>query len=172
MNQSGGGALRVAANVIDKISIGAGEVSAVANIVLCLLVFAGVASRYLFSVPIEWRDECSAYIFILANVLCLCYATYAESHVSAEMLYDRFPVRVKRVIDIAGYCLILIFISFIVYYGFQTTASYYARDWRSETAYEFTLWPIMASIPVGFFLFGLQCIAKLIGSVRRLRAGQ
>jgi C4-dicarboxylate transporter DctQ subunit len=169
MNQSARGIFHAARRIIDKTSIYGGNFGAAANIVLCLLVMIGVIARYFFSYPIEWRDEICAYTFIIANLLSLCYATYAESHVSAEMLYDRFPIKVKLIIDLVGYILVLVCIAFIVYYGFQTLQSYYVRDWRSETAYEFILWPIMAIVPVGFLLFGLQCISKLIKTIERMR---
>lgn len=165
-----GKALRAGRDCIDQISNGAGYVAAVLNIGLCLLVFSGVVSRYLFDSPINWRDEVSAYIFIFANILALCYATYAESHVSAEMLYDRFSPRVQQIITLIGYCLVLVCISFIIYFGFQTAHTYYARGWRSETDFEFILWPIIGIIPVGFLLFGLQCISKISTTVVRMRA--
>ena len=166
-----GNALRVTASFIDRTSNGAGYLSAFLNIVLCLLVFSGVIARYVFSNPIPWRDEICQYIFIYANILALCYATYAESHVSAEMLYDHFPPRIQDTITIIGYCLVLLCISFIVYFGFQTVHTYYVREWRSETLFEFTLWPIIGVIPVGFVLFGLQCISKLRSTIIRMQTG-
>ena len=165
-----GNALGVTSSVIDKTSNGAGYVSAFLNVVLCLLVFSGVIARYVFSNPIDWRDEVCQYIFIYANILALCYATYAESHVSAEMLYDHFPPRVQSIITIIGYCLVLICISFIVYFGFKTTHTYFVRDWKSETLFEFTLWPVIGIIPVGFVLFGLQCISKLRSTIIRMQS--
>jgi C4-dicarboxylate transporter, DctQ subunit len=157
--------------IIDRLSNGAGYLAAGLNIALALLVFSGVIGRYVFHSPINWRDEVSAYIFIFANILALCYATYVDSHVSAEMLFDRFPPRVQQVIRILGYSLMLVCIGFIVYFGFNTTYAYYLRGWRSDTEYEFLLWPIMAIIPVGFTLFGLQCVSKIRLIIIRMKRG-
>jgi C4-dicarboxylate transporter DctQ subunit len=171
MKQSGAGATHTVRHIIDKISVISGQFGAVANIGLCLLVFIGVLARYFFSYPIEWRDEICSYIFIVTNLLGLCYATYVEAHVSSEMLYDRFPFKIKLIIDLIGYVMVLICIAFIVYYGFEATQSYFVRQWRSETAYAFILWPLIAVVPAGFMLFGLQCMSKLIKTIARMSNG-
>ena len=168
MNLLGEEVLHSVRRIIDKTSVISGQFGAISNIILCLLVFTGVLTRYFLSHPLEWRDEISSYIFIAANLLGLCYATYVEAHVSSEMLYDRFPCKVKLIIDLIGYVMALICIAFITYYGFETTQSYFIRQWRSETAYAFTLWPIMAIVPLGFMLFGLQCVSKLIKAIERM----
>lgn len=166
-----------AADAMNKVSNLSGHVAAVFNIILCILVFIGVISRYLLNYPLEWRDEISQYVFICANLLALCFATYHESHVSSDMLYEHLPPRIQFAITMFGYSLVLICIAFVAYYGFQTLWTYYSSEWRSETAYELLLWPIMAIVPVGFLLFGLQCIAtmrtlivrmKTTGSVRKV----
>lgn len=155
---------------IDKITRGAGYFSSVLNILLLVLVFSGVVFRYVLNQPIGWRDEVVAYIFIFANISALCYATYADSHVSTDMLYNRFPPKIQRAVKITGYVLVLFCISFIVYFGVQTVHTFYVRGWRSESEYEFILWPLYGVIPFGFLLFGLQCIvkiSKILSHVRR-----
>jgi len=157
---------------IDHISNASGYVSALLSLVLCLLVFAGVIARYLLNDPIDWRDEVSAYIFIFSCILALPYATYLESHVSAEMLFVHFPRKMQLVIHTSGYVLMVLCVGVICYYGTATTWTYYTREWRSETVNEFLLWPIMAVIPVGFFLFGLQSLSRIRATIRRIRTDE
>ncbi len=169
MGNSSKGVFGFAADCIDRISNVSGLAAACFNIALCILVFIGVFSRYLFNHPIEWRDEVCQYIFIWANLLALCYATYHESHVSSDMLYERMPPRAQYILTMIGYCLVLICIVFVTYYGFRTLWTYYNGEWRSETIYEMLLWPVMAIVPVGFLLFGLQCLATMRRLVIRMK---
>lgn len=155
-------------DIIDRISKGAGYFSAILNLGLLLLVFIGVVFRYFLDQPIGWRDEIVAYIFIFASISALCYATYADSHVSSEMLYSRFPHRLQMTIRLLGYLMLVICIIYIIYFGMQTVQKYYVRGWRSESDYEFLLWPVYSIIPLGFLLFGLQCIVKIRKTVSEL----
>lgn len=159
-------------NGIDQMSRWSGYISGVFSLILLLLVFCGVFARYLFRSPIDWRDEVSAYIFIFHCILALPFATLLESHVSAEMLYVHFPKRVQHHISLLGYLLLLICIGVVCYFGTATTWTYYARGWRSETVHEFLLWPMMAVIPGGFFLFGLQSLSRMRAIWLRLQEGK
>jgi TRAP-type C4-dicarboxylate transport system permease small subunit len=169
MSHSSKSVVVVASDFMDKISNVSGLVAAGFNIVLTVLVFVGVFARYLFGHPIEWRDEICQYLFIWANIMALCYATYQESHVSSDMLYEHMPPRMQFIITMTGYCLVLVCIVFVTYYAFQTLGTYYSGEWRSETEYEFLLWPIMAVIPIGFLLFGLQCLVMMRKLVVRMK---
>ena len=169
MRNSSKSVLDFATDLMDKISNLSGMAAAGFNIVLCILVFIGVFARYLFNHPLEWRDEICQYVFIWANLLALCFATYHESHVSSDMLYEHLPPRVQYVLTMIGYGLVLVCIAFVTYYGFQTLWTYYSGEWRSETTYEMLLWPIMAIVPIGFLLFGLQCIATMRRLVIRMK---
>ncbi|MGB9701024.1 MAG: TRAP transporter small permease subunit [Thermodesulfobacteriota bacterium] len=147
--------------LIDSLSRWSGYFSGFLSLFLLFLVFCGVFARYLLRDPIDWRDEVSAYIYIFHCILALPFATLLESHVSAEMLYIHFPKRIQYYITLIGYSLLLICIAFVCYFGTLTTWTYYSRGWRSETVQEFLLWPIMAIIPIGFFLFGLQSLSRM-----------
>jgi len=81
--------------VIDKITIISGIISGVLALALCLLVFGAVIFRYFFHSPISWSDEFAAYIYIYHCILALAYATYLESHISAELLSDKFSPGVQ-----------------------------------------------------------------------------
>jgi TRAP-type C4-dicarboxylate transport system permease small subunit len=157
---------------IDELSRWSGYLSGFLSLILLLLVFCGVFARYLFKDPIDWRDEVSAYIYIFHCILALPFATLLESHVSAEMLYVHFPKRVQHIISLLGYALLLICIAVVCYFGTATTWMYYARQWRSETVHEFLLWPVMAVIPLGFLLFGLQSLSRMRAVWFRLKAEQ
>jgi len=161
---------RVFTTTVDKTAILSGYVAAALTILMCLLVFCGVIARYLLHSPLAWRDEISAYLYVVGSILALAYATYLESHVASEMLLTRFPQRVQIGIGALGYILVTACIGLVCYYGTLTTLIYFSREWRSSSIYEFILWPIMAVIPLGFLLFGLQCLSRLYALVERSRS--
>lgn len=153
--------------VIDKITVFFGIFSGILGIVLCILVFSSVILRYFFHSPIAWSDEISAYIYVYQSILAIAFATYLESHVSAELLNDKFPPTVQFLVSMFGYIAMMICIAIIFYYGSKTTQLYYLRGWRSATDHEVLLWPIMAVIPIGFGLFFVQCISRVYVAIMR-----
>lgn len=154
--------------VIDKVTIFFGIASGLLGIVLCALVFIAVIFRYFFHSPISWSDEFAAYIYIYHCILALAYATYLESHVSAELLFEKFSLRTRFLITTAGYIAMIACIGIIIYYGGKTTYLYYLREWRSATEHEILLWPVMIVIPFGFLLFLLQCLSRLYACFMRI----
>ena len=95
-------------DLIDKWTVFFAQASAICGILLTFVVVAGAVSRYIFSHPLGWRDEISAYVFIFHCFLALAYATYKESHIAAEMLYVHFPAKLQFVITITAYILALL----------------------------------------------------------------
>ena len=155
--------------LINKVTVYFAQASALCGILLTLVVVSGAVSRYVFNHPLGWRDEISAYIFIFHCFLALAYATYREAHIAAEMLFVHFPPRLQFIIAFIAYILALLCTSIICYYGFETTYEYFIRDWASDTPYQITLWPIMMMVPLGFFIFGLQCFSKIFTIIDRMR---
>jgi TRAP-type C4-dicarboxylate transport system permease small subunit len=146
---------------IDKSTIVFAYISACLAITFTLLVVVSVLARYVFNQPQPWSDEIVGYLFLSHCLLALAYATYKKAHVAAEMLFVHFPPRVQFIVTLTGYLLALWCISFIVYYGSILTYQYLIRDWRSDTAYAVILWPFVMMIPLGFLLFGLQCLSRI-----------
>ncbi len=154
--------------VIDKVTVFFGIISGLLGLVLCVLVFIAVIFRYFFHSPISWSDEFAAYIYIYHCILALAFATYLESHVSAELLNNKFSPKVQFFITTAGYIAMIICIVIIIYFGGKTTLLYYLREWRSATEHETLLWPVMIVIPFGFLLFLLQCLSRLYAAYMRI----
>ena len=154
---------------VDKITVFFAQASLVCGLLLTLVVVIGTLARYVFNYPLGWRDEITAYIFIYHCFLALAYATYREAHIAAEMLYVHFHPKLQFIITIIGYSLAMLCTSIICYYGFKTTYQYYVRGWASDTAYVVTLWPIILIVPLGFVMFGLQCLSRLKTIIARMR---
>ncbi|MDD1777429.1 MAG: TRAP transporter small permease [Candidatus Helarchaeota archaeon] len=155
---------------IDKITVVFAKASLVCGLLLTLLVVIGTIARYVFNYPLGWRDELTAYIFLFHCFLALAYATYREAHIAAEMLYVHFPPKLQFIISFLGYVLAMICTVLICYYGFKTTYQYFVRGWASDTPYATPLWPIVLIVPLGFLMFGLQCVSRLNTIIERMRA--
>jgi len=164
-----GKAIRVSFIWIDKGSVFLGYISAFCAISLTLIVFISVIARYAFNRPLAWSDEVSAYIFLSHCLLALAYATYKEAHVSAEMLYVHFPRRIQFVISLIGYTIALMCTVVIIYYGSILFIQYFVHHWRSDTEYAIILWPFIMMVPLGFLMFGLQCLSRMHALIARRR---
>ena len=154
---------------IDKATIGFGYCAGGLTLALLGVVLVSIAFRYLLDRPIMGADEISCYLFIAFNLAALSYATYGESHVAAEVLYARFNNKLQFAVTVASYALAFIVCSLITYYGTETTWHYFSRGWTSSSMAAITLWPIVATIPIGFTMFGLQCLSRIYAITERMR---
>jgi TRAP-type C4-dicarboxylate transport system permease small subunit len=152
-------ALKSVLKWIDKSGIISGYSSAVITIIFALMIAISVVSRYAFREPIFWVDEVSTYLFLASMLLQIPYATYTESHVSADIVFMRFPRRLQYGITQISYLLALVASGIIVYHGIRTTLRYIALDYHSETTLLVPLVLIFVFIPLGFALIFLQILA-------------
>ena len=155
---------------IDKVTIGFGYCAAGLTLVLIMLVIIAIFFRYVLNRPLIGADEISAYLFVTLNMAALSYATYGESHVAAEVLYARLGNKFQFIVTIVSYVLAFVICGVITYYGASETWKYFSRGWISSTALQVPLWPVIATIPLGFTMFGLQCLSRIYAVAERMHS--
>lgn len=145
--------------VVKTIGIAAGYLS----IVIMLLMVFEVFSRRIFHSPTLWSYETVSFLFGAMVMLTLPYGLQLGVNVRVDVLYNKFSLKAKRIIDI---------VLFIVFFGILmvafTTAGYkYAIRSvqtleRSWSAWSPLLWPVKVTIPAcGTFML-LQGVSELI----------
>lgn len=91
-----------------------------AGIALTVLVgvtFVGVFMRYFFGHPFALEEEVQLACFVWITFLGVGAAFRSGSHVAIELLVDRFPLRVVRMIEIGGYVISMLVLLYFAWYS-------------------------------------------------------
>jgi TRAP-type mannitol/chloroaromatic compound transport system permease small subunit len=153
-------------NYIDKINNVIGIYVSYLIFPLIGLVMFTVLTRYFLSMQNVWSYETTQFIFGASFVLTGGYIAYQKSHVNVEVLYNRFSIRTRAIIDLATALFFFLFIISMMWFGWREAWSSMELRQGTETAWSPPLYPIKFMIPVGAFLLLLQGLAKFIRDLR------
>jgi len=125
------------------------------------VAFYGVIMRYIFRKPPHWTEEICIYLTIWAVFLVASTLAEERGHVGATLLLERFPLKIRRTINIFNGILALIFCWIVSWYGFQIVFKAFIFDHRSPTALRFPLWIAYFSIALGCCLVGMRYLIRI-----------
>ena len=89
----------------------------VAGLIVCalfLLIFGDITGRF-FNMPIKGAYEVSEFILVAIAFLPLGFAQLKGKHTKVEIVYSRFPRKLKVIIDMFSYILLIGFFSIMVW---------------------------------------------------------
>lgn len=125
---------------------------------MVVLVYEVVA-RYLFNAPTIWAHGSAQRMFAVYYFICGAYVSLHKSHISMDVIYNRFSLRTRAILDIIGFLFFLTFCGVLLWWG-----SGYA--WESliqlepcNTPFRAPLYPVKLMIPLGALLIILQKLA-------------
>ena len=86
--------------------------------ILCLVVFAAVAARYLFHNPLMWSEEVVIYLFTWVVFLGSTILYKNQRHISIGIFTEKLPRRVRTCVHLFGDLLVLVFLLVLTHQGF------------------------------------------------------
>ena len=102
--------------VLDKIEE---YICAVCIVVMTLLVFTNVLSRYVLHMSLSFSDEITTNLFILLSMMGTAIATKRRAHLGLTILTDAVPEKVRKVLITLGFAIGTAFSAALCYYGIQ-----------------------------------------------------
>lgn len=150
---------------IDKISHFSGRISSWFVILQMFVTVAIVIERYFFSRGDDWAFELSWMFYSLVFLFAFAFTLEEKGHVRVDILFNRYPFRLKAFIDSIAYLSLLILCILIAWHGIN-----FAREaWRIKEASWHTtvgapVYPMKTMIPIAFGLLGLQSFVEFIRS--------
>jgi TRAP-type mannitol/chloroaromatic compound transport system permease small subunit len=139
--------------IIDSISDWSGRIFA-------YLLWPGVAvlvyeviARYVFNAPTIWAHGTTQRIFAVYY--------FNRSHITMDIIYERFSPRKKAILDIISFIFFLSFCGILLWYGSRYAWSSLIRLEPCNTPFRAPLYPIKLMIPLGALLIILQELANL-----------
>ena len=114
--------------------------------------------------------EIQWYLFAAVFLLAAGYTLMRQEHVRIDVLLGRFSKRTQIWIDVFGLvCFLLPFVVVITLLAWPVVWRAFVSGEMSQNAGGLIRWPVLALLPIGMLLLGMQAISELIKRVAFLR---
>jgi TRAP-type mannitol/chloroaromatic compound transport system permease small subunit len=149
--------------VIDAINEGIGRIVVILAAVFAVIIIYDVVLRYAFNAPTRWAFDLSKQLYGFYFVLLGGYALKHQAHVRVDLLLERMPAGVQRVVELLGYA-----VFFFPFTWIFLTRSYEfaARSWaQGETTYgavALPVYPLKAALCLAAGLLLIQGVAEVL----------
>jgi TRAP-type mannitol/chloroaromatic compound transport system permease small subunit len=158
--------LESVARFLDIVVEHSGRLASWAGFALVCIMAFNVLLRYLFHTGSVAMQELEWHLMAPVSLLCIAYAIKHEGHVRVDILYGRFPPRVKQVLDVLACLAAVAFAAIII----RLSIGYVMQSYMiGETSpdpgglpYRFLL---KSMIPLGFLLLLVQSLAATLRSL-------
>ena len=150
-----------------------GKVIAWLTLMMVVVTCAVVAARYLFNFGSIALQESVMYMHGSVFMLGIAFTLKEQGHVRVDVLYEKFPPRVKVCIDIAGHLLFLIpFSIFILWTSLEYVSfSWSLRESSGQPGGLPGVYLIKGLIPAMAILLLLQGVSEIFKGLLSLKTG-
>jgi len=127
---------------------------------VAVLVYEVVA-RYLFNAPTIWAHGTAQRIFATYYFICGAYISLHLSHINMDVIYNRFSLRTRAILDVIGFLFLLTFCGVLLWWGSGYAWNSLIRLEPCNTPFRAPLYLVKLMIPLGALLILLQELAQL-----------
>ena len=153
-------------NYYNKLVKYSGYLASALFIAIGFIVSYEVIMRYLFNSPTIWVNEVSRFLQIWATYLALTYSFHKKDFIRITVIYDRLNDNGKKILDFISFIFILIFSSFVVYFGWIIAYDSLKVGRTSSTILDVPSFLTELAIPLCFAFLVLRVILEIITYVR------
>ena len=153
-------------NYYNKLVKYSGYLASALFIAIGFIVSYEVIMRYLFNSPTIWVNEVSRFLQIWATYLALTYSFHKQDFIRITVIYDRLNENGKKILDFISFIFILIFSSFVVYYGWLIAYDSLKVGRTSSTILDVPSFLTELAIQLCFAFLVLRVILEIITYVR------
>ena len=153
-------------NYYNKLVKYSGYLASALFIAIGFIVSYEVIMRYLFNSPTIWVNEVSRFLQIWATYLALTYSFHKKDFIRITVIYDRLNENGKKILDFISFIFILIFSSFVVYYGWIIAYDSLKVGRTSSTILDVPSFLTEVAIPICFAFLVLRVILEAIKYIR------
>lgn len=141
-------------------------IAAFAGIFVC--VFLQVILRYAFNSPMTWSEELARYLLIWCAFLGWIIASRHDSHLAMTFVVDRFPARIRTMLEVAVQLATLFFAWILGTRGWKLTTN----SWDIENvAVPFNLGVVYLIEPIAALAIAAYAMANLLAAIHAFRRG-
>ncbi len=156
--------------VVKSTSEKAALFSAVAMILIVLLILLEVFLRSLFNTSTMVTDEYSAYLLVILVFFGLGYTLSTEGHIRVKVVLSRLSERTRHLLDALVAAAATALTGFALFFSISLVREAYSLRMVSETPSQTPMWIPQLAIPVGLVLFMAQLLAHGATALSRFLA--
>lgn len=155
---------------LDRIIAIIGKASSWLTLLLVLVIVIDVFLRYVFSITSAASFELEWHLFAIVFLIGAAWTLQEDKHVRVDVFYHRFSEKKKAWVNLIGTIFLLLPFCGV---GFWESLSFVESSYQiGETSPQPGGLParflIKSTIPIGFFLLGLQGISIGIKCLKRI----
>lgn len=150
---------------IDRI----GRVTGWCSLAIVLVMAFNVLMRYLFRTGSVAMQELEWHLMAPICMLGLSYAILKDGHVQVDILYGRFPERLKRIVDVVSALAVIAVVGLLLKLSIPyVLQSYSIGEGSPDPGGLPHRWILKSMLPIGFLLLLVQSTAGLLRALARL----
>lgn len=120
-----------------------------------------VVARYFFNAPTIWAAELSQLCLIWACPIAMGWALSHRRHIRVTAVTVLMPRKMRQLAEVFSLLVVMVFAVVVVIYGFDIFSDSFERGRTTGTMLDLPAWVPEASVPFGFALLALSCLACL-----------
>ncbi|MEQ9466096.1 MAG: TRAP transporter small permease subunit [Ekhidna sp.] len=160
--------------IIDQAISLIGRATSWLTVLLVLVIVIDVFLRYVFNATSAASFELEWHLFAVIFLLGAAWTLQEDKHVRVDVFYHSFSESKKAWVNLIGTLLLLLPFCAV---GFWESLSFVESSYSlGETSPQPgglpARWIIKSTIPVGFFLLGLQGISLILKAINIIRNGR
>jgi len=119
-----------------------------------------IVARYIFDAPTIWAHGTTQRIFAAYYFIGGAYVLLHKSHINMDVIYSRFSLRTRAILDVIGASLFFAFCGVLLWWGSGYAWDSLMRLEPCNTPFRAPLYPVKLMVPLGALLILLQGLAK------------
>ncbi|MBX2856109.1 MAG: TRAP transporter small permease subunit [Rhodobacteraceae bacterium] len=161
------------ADAIDAVTRLFGKIATALLLVLIVLIGWNVGGRYIIGGSSVALQELEWHLLGPIALLGVTVLMLERGHVRVDMLFNRLPPRAQHMLDfVSMICGAVIAVMFIKYSVGFVESAWSIGEGSPDPGGLPARYILKATLPVGFALFGLQCLANAIRHLDALIGGE
>ena len=135
-------------------------------IVLMLLITADVLLRATLNHPIKGSVELAELVMVMTIFLAMAYVQVQRRNIAVDILYDKFPAKVRAILDVIMTTLCL-GISVLILWRSIEFQMYLQDSGRGTVVLNIPLFPFQLMVVIGYFMLCLVFITHVADAIRK-----
>jgi len=137
---------------------------------LIIVVVFEVFMRYAFNAPTSWAFELTVFLYGVHFCFALAYAHKHNTHVAIDVFESRLSPKSRIILRIiTNAALFLPSIGLLSFYVCVLAVDSWQQLEHASSSWAPAIYPVKTLMAIGFVLFLLQGVAKLIQDIRSLK---
>lgn len=146
--------------LIDAVNNWVGRIVSLLIVPMVVVGLYEMVLRYGLDSPTLWAFETNAFLFCGYILLGGAYTLLYRAHVNMDIVYTRFSLRGKAILDLITAPLFFLFCGVLLKEGWEFFWEALSIKRTSGSHWNPPVYPVMAVLPLGAFLMLLQGLAK------------